>query len=450
MPPSPRPVAVLLAALALGLAGAAAAEPPVAGPSSLAPAPPAPSAPPGLTLAELGWPADTLSVEIRATVHVRREPRRGAAPAGKITQGTRAGWRRVIAAADRRCPRWIELEPQGWLCLDKVVPRADPPAASALPTVTGRALVPGTYFDVGADGTVAYATADDVRDGLIAAELGTLVMLRSRGEVEVDGVAYQRTNKGLVPSGDLRPLAPSSWAGIDLRATAPPSWPFAFAFTGRPWADVRVRAAPEPRADVIATRAPRTLVAFGAEQAGHVEIEPGAWVARTELRRVAVTAPPPGVGVDEPWIDVDLDEQVLVAYRGTTPQLATLISTGRVRGTTPVGTYRIRAMAATTPMRAEPTERGQYDVGEVPWAIRFRKGLFLHAAYWHDRFGAKQSHGCVNLAPRDARFLYEWVGLVPDGWSELELERGRGYVVRIRDAAHPQPPFYRYTDERTP
>ena len=98
-------------------------------------------------------------------------------------------------------------------------------------------------------------------------------------------------------------------------------------------------------------------------------------------------------------------------------------------------------------MVAEATEPGQYDVAEVPWAIRFRKGLFLHAAYWHDGFGGKRSHGCVNLAPRDARFLYEWAAMVPVGWSELEVARGAGFTIRIRDAANPDPPRYDYVDE---
>jgi lipoprotein-anchoring transpeptidase ErfK/SrfK len=30
----------------------------------------------------------------------------------------------------------------------------------------------------------------------------------------------------------------------------------------------------------------------------------------------------------------------------------------------------------------------------------------LHTAYWHDGFGTRRSHGCVNLAPRDAHWLY--------------------------------------------
>jgi hypothetical protein len=38
----------------------------------------------------------------------------------------------------------------------------------------------------------------------------------------------------------------------------------------------------------------------------------------------------------------------------------------------------------------------------------FNKDVGLHAAYWHDRFGYPSSHGCVNLSPLDARWLFDW------------------------------------------
>ena len=37
-----------------------------------------------------------------------------------------------------------------------------------------------------------------------------------------------------------------------------------------------------------------------------------------------------------------------------------------------------------------------------------RRSIAIHAAHWHDDFGTPVSHGCVNLTPDDARWLYEW------------------------------------------
>jgi lipoprotein-anchoring transpeptidase ErfK/SrfK len=35
----------------------------------------------------------------------------------------------------------------------------------------------------------------------------------------------------------------------------------------------------------------------------------------------------------------------------------------------------------------------------------------FHGAYWHDNFGIAASHGCINLAPADAKWLYDWAGI---------------------------------------
>jgi hypothetical protein len=47
----------------------------------------------------------------------------------------------------------------------------------------------------------------------------------------------------------------------------------------------------------------------------------------------------------------------------------------------------------------------------------FEQSFALHGAFWHTGFGAVHSHGCVNLSPPDARFLYFWSEpRVPAGW----------------------------------
>jgi lipoprotein-anchoring transpeptidase ErfK/SrfK len=42
--------------------------------------------------------------------------------------------------------------------------------------------------------------------------------------------------------------------------------------------------------------------------------------------------------------------------------------------------------------------------------------IALHGAYWHDRFGYKHSHGCVNMPPLDAEWVYYWSA---DGPNDL-------------------------------
>jgi lipoprotein-anchoring transpeptidase ErfK/SrfK len=56
----------------------------------------------------------------------------------------------------------------------------------------------------------------------------------------------------------------------------------------------------------------------------------------------------------------------------------------------------------------EPDGSDFYYLERVPWVMYFDKGRALHGEYWHDRLGFKRSHGCVNLAPLDARWLFNW------------------------------------------
>jgi len=145
------------------------------------------------------------------------------------------------------------------------------------------------------------------------------------------------------------------------------------------------------------------------------------------------------VGDGETWIDVDLGQQILAVMQGQQPTFITLISSGtgaKPNTTTPRGIYRIRNKMAFGAMRNRPEDAAEtpYHVEAVPWVQYFYRRFALHGAYWHNGFGHRKSHGCVNLAPRDARYVY---GLttpnVPPGWMSSYEHAGEiGSVVRVR------------------
>lgn len=129
---------------------------------------------------------------------------------------------------------------------------------------------------------------------------------------------------------------------------------------------------------------------------------------------------PPGVGAEEPWVHIDLSEQTLVAYDGDTPVFATLVSTGKEPGMTPVGIHRIQIKHVATSMRDQPLEDEAYSIDDVPWTQYFHGSIALHGAFWHAGFGLVRSHGCVNLSPSDARWLFGFTGpTLPDGWHAV-------------------------------
>lgn len=103
------------------------------------------------------------------------------------------------------------------------------------------------------------------------------------------------------------------------------------------------------------------------------------------------------------WIKVDLSSQRLVAYEGGRPVYSTRISSGKRSTPTLTGTYSIQNKLRSTRMRGR-----DYNVPNVPYAMFYSGNYAIHGAYWHNRFGTRVSHGCVNLPVSQARKLYNW------------------------------------------
>jgi hypothetical protein len=158
----------------------------------------------------------------------------------------------------------------------------------------------------------------------------------------------------------------------------------------------------------------------------------GLAVAHRHVRVAHARRRPASIPDTAKWIHVDLTSQTLVAYRGDSPVFATLVTTGREGYETPTGLYRIREKHKTTTMRGEDPVDGPYEVSEVPWTMYYSGSYALHGAYWHDDFGKTRSHGCTNLAPTDARWLFLFTaGKIPSGWHAIRgLEGTHVYVTR--------------------
>jgi len=142
--------------------------------------------------------------------------------------------------------------------------------------------------------------------------------------------------------------------------------------------------------------------------------------------------PPRGLREGEKWIDVDLAAQTLVAYEGTTPVYATLVASGRAGFETPTGTYRIQSKHVTATMDDPTSPDEAYSIEDVPWTMYLKDSLALHGAFWHRSFGGVRSHGCVNLSPPDARWLFGWSDPpVTEGFHGVIAGAGAGTRVVI-------------------
>ncbi len=69
-----------------------------------------------------------------------------------------------------------------------------------------------------------------------------------------------------------------------------------------------------------------------------------------------------------------------------------------------------------------------YELPGVPWVSYFHEtGVAFHGTYWHDNFGNEMSHGCVNMTPAEAKWLFRW--LTPP--SEADARITKGYGTRV-------------------
>jgi hypothetical protein len=159
----------------------------------------------------------------------------------------------------------------------------------------------------------------------------------------------------------------------------------------------------------------------------------GQLIQGSKLRRVEPVAWPALVPKNARMIHVRLAEQTLVAYEGQRAVYATLVSSGKEGFETPMGLFRIHAKHVSTTMDGLAGEEDEYSIEDVPWTMYFQGSFALHAAFWHDRFGNTRSHGCVNLSPGDARWLFEWATpTLPSGFhSTMSTRDNPGTYVLI-------------------
>jgi lipoprotein-anchoring transpeptidase ErfK/SrfK len=108
-------------------------------------------------------------------------------------------------------------------------------------------------------------------------------------------------------------------------------------------------------------------------------------------------------------IVVDVSEQKLYAYTDGVLENSFLISSGK-NNATPLGIHQILAKIPQVRYKWSygPNDPRNYDLGLVPYNLRFAPHIYLHYAYWHNNFGHPMSRGCVNVSLNDMKWLYEW------------------------------------------
>jgi L,D-transpeptidase-like protein len=239
---------------------------------------------------------------------------------------------------------------------------------------------------------------------------------------------WYKTTKGLVaPKDRFVAVEGSSFQGVALDAEhgLPVAWVYGSRDT-RP-TFVEGKTGKLEQSGTVERWKPIHLVGEPREADGHSYLQStqGFWV-RADHVRVAREPPLPlDVQAHEHWIHVNLHTQTLVALAGATPVYATLVSSGRESDDadqdhrTPPGQWNIREKHITTTMDGDGTAAGDlpYSIEDVPYVMYFQGSYALHGAFWHRNYGMRMSHGCINLAPLDAKYLFFFTGpTVREGW----------------------------------
>ena len=112
-------------------------------------------------------------------------------------------------------------------------------------------------------------------------------------------------------------------------------------------------------------------------------------------------------------IEVNLTEQLITAYEWDRAVYIARASTGGKlsNGTysTPIGNHTIFYKRPCRHMVNGDPEGSDFDLPGVPWVSYFTKsGIAIHGTYWHNNYGSVRSHGCVNISPQAAKWIYRW------------------------------------------
>ncbi len=147
------------------------------------------------------------------------------------------------------------------------------------------------------------------------------------------------------------------------------------------------------------------------------------WVPAAHLRPIGAgeTSPlSPFVPDDDKRIEISIERQMLTAYEGDHIVRQAPVSTGikssapspnGIPTETPTGYFRVQTKMPSRHMGDGllTDDLEAYELLGVPWVCFFHKdGVALHGAYWHNHFGRRMSHGCVNLRIEDALWVYRW------------------------------------------
>lgn len=114
------------------------------------------------------------------------------------------------------------------------------------------------------------------------------------------------------------------------------------------------------------------------------------------------------ISTTDKLITVDIGKQRLYAWEGGQILKEFKVSTGMRYTPTVKGSFKIRTRIEKQNMKGNYPPYEPYFLKDVPYVMFFYQGYAIHGTYWHNKFGSRASHGCVNLSVEDAKWVFDW------------------------------------------
>jgi lipoprotein-anchoring transpeptidase ErfK/SrfK len=218
-----------------------------------------------------------------------------------------------------------------------------------------------------------------------------------------NGSTYYLINYGWMAAEDLRPLTPSAFSGLIITREITFRFGWVLKDTNSVNAKGETRRAYK-RYQVVQE------VPASTQKDGFIAVGNDEWLPQAEVALVDPKVPADAGENTCRFIYANLANQTLTVYKDCKLIFATLISSGK-NSWTFEGRFAILNKVPYSSITPPDYSTSDYYIEGVPYFMTYAGDFGFHGAYWHDDFGAAGSHGCINLSPADAKWLYDWAGL---------------------------------------
>jgi hypothetical protein len=141
--------------------------------------------------------------------------------------------------------------------------------------------------------------------------------------------------------------------------------------------------------------------------------------------------------VEKKSIEVNIQRQTVTCFEKESAVYFCRASTGMLGEDTetPIGeSFNVWRKMVSSHMAGGTLSSG-WDTPGIPFCSYFQgTGIAIHGVFWHNAYGERRSHGCVNVRPEDAKWIFRWttpiVGYDP---GDITVDDFSGTLIRVRE-----------------